>query len=96
MKLFRARTCGDVYDGSGIPSVFGAIGGVVDLEFRNRVDCGLKGHLILYHVIQVDAIDHEIDGVFAAAGGVKCERSLTAKRRREEPVGWWSHRAGNE
>ena len=96
MKFIRTGARGDIYDRAGVAAILGTVRGVVDLEFGDGVDRGLECDLILHHIVQVDAVDHEVDGVFAAAGGVKCERSLTAKRRREEPVGWWSHRAGNE
>ncbi len=51
MKLFRPGAGGDIHDSAGVASVFGAIGGVVNLELRNGVDRRLESDLVLHHVI---------------------------------------------
>jgi len=50
--------------------------------FRQGVNGGLEGELVLYVVIEVDAVDQPVGGVFALTGGVYAERTLAAKRAR--------------
>ena len=78
VKIVSAGTGGDVDDGAGVAAVFRAISGIINLEFRDRIDGGLEGDLVLHHVVEVDPVDHEIDGIFARAGGVEGERALAA------------------
>src|SRR5205085_9245129 len=68
VKIIGAGAGGDVDDGAGVAAVFRAISGIINLEFRDRIDGGLEGDLVLHHVIEVDPVDHEIDGIFARAG----------------------------
>ncbi len=96
MELIGSRARGNVHDRAGIPAGLRAVGRVIDFKFPDSVDSGLKGNLILQHVIQVDAVDHEVDGVFAASGGVECKRPLAAQRRRQKPALRRCHRAWDQ
>ena len=69
MEAIGAGAGGDGDDGSIAAAVFGTEGGVVDLELGGGADGGLEGDLILTDVVEVDAVDLEVDGVFAIAGG---------------------------
>src|SRR6267143_64610 len=84
VKLIRSRTGSNVHDRAGIPPGLRAVSRVVDLEFGHGIDGGLKRHLVLNHVVQVDAVNHEVYGVFAASGGIERKRPLAAQRRRQE------------
>src|SRR6202000_1979869 len=77
----------NVDDGARVTAIFRAKGLVIDLEFIDRVDGGLEGDLLVIGIVQIDAIDHEVDRIFTAAGGVKREGSLTAQRDSEVTVG---------
>src|SRR5581483_7675215 len=48
------------------------------------------------HVVQVDAVDHEIDRVLTVAGCIEGERTLPAQRRSQEAVLRRCDRAGDE
>src|SRR5437867_1017398 len=96
MKLIGTGARGDIDDRTGIAAVFGAISRVINLKFGNGVDGWLECDLILHHVVQVDAVDHKVDGIFAATCGIECKRTLSAERRGKESVLRWSDRAGNE
>ena len=61
VKGVGARPGRDVHDGAGIAAVLRAEGGVVDLELRDGVDRGLERDLRVRQVVQVDAVDHEVD-----------------------------------
>src|SRR5579859_1481047 len=76
----RSRAGGDVNDRPGVPAILGAVGLVINLELLHGVDGWLEGDLVLRHVIQVDAVDHEVDGIFARTGGIERKRSLPAQR----------------
>ncbi len=95
-KDVAARPRRDVDDCARIPAVFGAERRVIHLEFLHRVDRRLERDLVLLHVVQVDAVDHEVHGVFTIAGGVERERSLAAQRRRQEAVLRRRHRARDQ
>src|SRR5258708_5265856 len=84
--LIGARPGCDIDDGSGVASEFRAVGGIIDLELRHRVDGRLEGDLVLHHIVQVDSVDHEIDRVFAIAGGVEGKRALSAQRSGQKAV----------
>jgi len=47
-------------------------------------------------VVEVDAVDHEVHGVFAVAGGVEGERALSPQRRGQEAGLARRDRAGDE
>src|SRR5205807_7207860 len=94
--IITSTACGNVDDSSGITAVFGAESRIVGLKLLHSVDGWLKGDLVLHHVVEIDAVDHEVHGVFPPARGVQPERSLAAKRRREKSVLWRRHRARNQ
>ena len=73
VEVVGPRTRRDVDDGTGVAAVFGAEGRVVDLEFRHRVDRRLERDLVLRRVVQVDAVDHEVHGVFAVPRRIERE-----------------------
>jgi hypothetical protein len=85
-EVVGARARGDVHDRARVAPVLRAERGVVDLELLHGVDRRLERDLVLHHVVQVDAVDHEVDGVFTVAGGVEGERALAAQRRGQESV----------
>ena len=96
MPFVRPRACGDVDDCAGVATVLGAEGRVVGLELLHGVDRGLEGDLVLHHVVEVDAVDLEVDGVLAVAGGVEGERALAAQRCGQKAVLRRRDRAGDE
>ncbi len=75
VDLVGAGAGGDVDDGAGGAAELGAEGGVDDLELGGGVDGGLEGDLVLRHIVEVDAVDLEVVGVFAIAGGGEGVRS---------------------
>ena len=93
VELVGSRTRGDIHDRAGIPAGLRTISRVVDFEFGHGVDGRLECHLVLQHVIQVDAVNHEVHRVFAAPGGIECKRSLAAQRCRQKPALRRRHRA---
>ena len=52
--------------------------------------------MVLHHIVQIDSIDHDVDGVFALAGGIKCERTLATNWLRKKTIGWRCHRSGRQ
>src|SRR6476660_1950067 len=86
MERIRAGTRGDIHNRAGVTAVLRAICGVIHLKLGNGVDRRLEGDLVLHHVVQVDAVDHEVHGIFTVARGIKRKRSLSAQRRRQEAV----------
>src|SRR5262249_12506929 len=96
VKLIAAGASGDVDDGPGVSSVLGAVGPVADHDLPYCADRGLERNLVLNHVVQVDAVDHEVDRVFTIACRVERERALTAQRRGQETVLRRNDRAGNQ
>src|SRR5262249_31444622 len=94
VKFVRAGARGDIDDGAGVAPVLSAVGRVVNFEFPHSVDRKLERNLILNHVVQVDAINHEVDSVFARAGGVERKRALPAQRSCQKSVLWRGDRAG--
>ena len=71
----------------------------VELSTLNSCTVLIDGWNVIWfcsHVVQVDAVDHEVHGVFAVAGGIERERALAAQRRRQEAVLRRRHRTGRE
>src|SRR5262249_42176021 len=79
VKLIAAGARGDVDDGPGVAPVFGAVSRIVDLELLHSVDRRLERDLVLNHVVEVDAVDHEVDRVFTISRRVEGERALPAQ-----------------
>ena len=52
--------------------------------------------MVLHHVVQVDAVYHEVHRIFAATGGIECKRPLAAQWGREESALRRGHRAWHE
>ena len=77
-----ARARRDVHDCAGGETVFGAEGRVLDLELLHSADRGLEGDRAERQIVQRDAVDHEVDGFLAVAGGV--ERQSFPDRARVE------------
>src|SRR4051812_24562057 len=96
MKLVRAGTGGDVYDRAGVPSVFGTKGRVIGFELLHGIDRRLESDLVLDHVVEVDAVNHEVNGVLTTAGRVQAKRSLAAQRRRQKSILRRRYRTGNQ
>ena len=65
------------------------------LELLHCVDRRLKRDLVLDHVVEVDAVNHEVDFVFTTTGGVEREIPAT-KRRSQESVLRWGDRTRNQ
>src|SRR5712664_2897372 len=86
VELFRAGASRDIDDRARIPAEFRAIRGVVDLEFRDGVDRRLERDLILRHITQVHAVDHEVDGILAATGAVECQCALSTDWRGQKAI----------
>jgi hypothetical protein len=78
VQQVRARPRRHVHDRAGVAAVLGAERGVVDLELRHGVDRRLERDLAVRQVVQVDAVEHEVDGRLAVAGRKERERSLSA------------------
>ena len=69
----------------------------VELSTLNSCTVLIEGWNVIWFctmIVQVHAIDHEVHGVFATAGGIQSERALTTKRRREKTVLRRRHRSG--
>ncbi len=92
----RAGTCGDVHDRAGVSTVLSAESRVINLELLHGIDRRLKRDLVLDHIVEVDAVNHEVDRVFTTARGIEREGSLAAKRRSQESVLRWGDRTRNE
>ena len=81
-----AGPCRDVDDRSRVPAVLGAERRVVDLELGDGVDRRLEGDLRVRQVVEVDAVDHEVDRRFTVARRHERKRALTAQRRAQPCV----------
>ncbi len=73
VEAVRAGARGHHHLRAGVAAELGAVGGVVHLELSDGVDGRLERHLAVGHVVQVDAVHHEVGGVFAATSGVHAE-----------------------
>ena len=91
MPIVGSRAGRDMDHGSRVPPVLGAVGGIVGLEFLHRVDGRLKRDLAISHIVQIDSVNHEIDGVFAVPCRVDGKRALPAQRRRQKTILRGSH-----
>src|SRR5436305_11826567 len=96
MPFVRSRPGGDVDDSAGVAPVLCAAGRIISLELLHSVDGRLKRNLILSHVVEVDAVNLKIDGVFTIARRVESERTLTAQRRCQISILRRRDRAGQE
>ena len=70
MKLVDAGARGDVHDGTRALSIFSAERGVIDFEFLNRVDRGLKTDGAKCKVVERNAIDHIVNGLFSVSSRI--------------------------
>src|SRR5689334_24543070 len=70
VERVRPGPGGNVHNGPGVTTVFCAISGVVNLKFGDGVDRRLESNLVLHHVTQINAVDHEVDCIFAVAVSV--------------------------
>ena len=96
VELLRAGARGDIDDRARVPAEFRAVCGVVDLEFGHGIDRGLESDLILQHVTQVYAIDHEVDGVLASTSTVKGQCPLSADRDSQKAICRTRHRSRDQ
>ncbi len=67
MILVRAGARGEVYDRAGVSPVLRGERRIVDLVFRERVNRGLEGDLVLHRIVQIDSIHQPVGGVSPAS-----------------------------
>ena len=77
-----AGTCRHVDNGPGISPILCGERGVIHLEFIESIDRRLEGDLVLHWIVQVNAVDQPVGGVFPLTGRVDGKRSLTTQRSR--------------
>src|SRR6202041_3913701 len=87
---------GDIDDGAGIAAILSGKRGVIHFEFFQRVYRRLESYLILGRIVQVDAVNQPVGGVFALAGSVDGEGALPAQRSGEKTIGRGGDGAGGE
>ena len=76
----------DMNDGSRVAAVLRTVSRIVGFKLLHRVDRGLKGNLAVGHIVQVDAVDQEVDRVFPIARGIDGKGALSAQRSCKESV----------
>ena len=96
VNFIRSGARGDVDDGSGVPAVLRAICRVIDFEFFNGVDGRLERNLILRHVAHLNAVDHEVDFVFASARRIERKGALASQGSRQDSIGRRRHGPRNQ
>ena len=83
-----ARTRSDLNDSPGIPSFVRTVGRIVNLEFGNGVDRRLERQLAVGHVVQVDAVHHDVVFIFPVSSRIEAEGTLTTQGEAEKTIGW--------
>src|SRR5579863_94452 len=96
VEFVRTGARGQVDDRAGIAAVLRRERLVVNLELRESIDRRLERNLVLNRVVQIDAVDQPVRGVFAVSGRIDGKGALAAQRRGEESILWRSHGPGSQ
>ena len=74
--------------GPRVASIFGAVGRIVGFEFLHCVDGGLEGDLAIGHIVQIDAVDQEVDCVLPISSRIDRKGALPTQRGGQKTVLW--------